>query len=338
MKKRYVIILFLILLICNPGFGQGSTYNGLFAKSTPIQYVDMKNLVIEGLEIGDVKKHCIALYSCHNIIIRNCKLGPSQANLGIYLYDCSDITITNCLFENVASGMIASTCTGNIKFENNDVKNIVGFSKGGEKSWGQMVQFINVSGGGNSISYNVCENLPGESAPEDIINLNQSNGTPESPIRVFGNWIRGGGPSESGGGINLGDMGGSYQVAEENILVDPGQYGLGISGGHHLILRNNKVVGKQQSFTNVGITLCNWYSGEGVDCKDITIESNEINYINKNAETNPLWNGNNCGKINGWETNISNPQLKATILPIHILGRARINAPFWTLEWPINQK
>jgi len=64
---------------------------------------------------------------------------------------------------------------------------------------------------------------------------------------VRGNWIRGGGPSTSGGGINIGDYGGSYQITENNILVNPGQYGIGISGGNNMIMRNNKVYGKKKA-------------------------------------------------------------------------------------------
>ena len=334
MSKKSTIIPVLFFLIHCFVAGQGSAYTGLYKKSPSLRYVDTKNLIIEGLEIVDVKDPCIALYGCSNITIRNCKLGPAISNLGIYLYRCSDITITNCVIENVASGMIASTCTGNIRFEYNDVKNILGYSRGGEKSWGQMVQFISVSGAGNTISYNVCENVSGESAPEDIINLFNSHGRVESPIRVVGNWLKGGGPSESGGGINLGDNGGSYQTAEENILVDPGQYGIGISGGDHLKIKNNKIVGNKLPFSNVGITVCNWYTNEDVKCQDIEVADNEINYVNKNGEANPLWSGGNCGKIDGWETNLFNRELNASILPPRIWARAHQKPPVWTPGWP----
>jgi len=37
-----------------------------------------------------------------------------------------------------------------------------------------------------------------------------------------------------GGGIMLGDGGGSNIVAKNNILVDPGQYGMAVSGGSYM--------------------------------------------------------------------------------------------------------
>ncbi len=118
---------------------------------------------------------------------------------------------------------------------------------------GQMVQFNNVKGGGNSINYNVVENILGQSSPEDAISVYMSNGIVGDPIQVVGNWIRGGGPSGSGGGIMVGDYGGSHILVKDNILVDPGQYGIAISSGTGISIKNNKIYAKQQSFTNVGL-------------------------------------------------------------------------------------
>ena len=179
-------------------------------------------------------------------------------------------------FEDVQSALIASTSQG-IKFDYNDVTNVVGGLRGGN-GVGVLAQFIQVTGAGNSVSYNVNENFEGQSAPEDLININQSSGTAQSPIVVRGNWIRGGGPSVSGGGINLGDLNGAYQIAEDNILVDPGQYGVAISGGHDMTLRNNTVYSKREPYNNVGLIAVNWYEGQSYN---ITVAENKINYTNK---------------------------------------------------------
>lgn len=323
-NKIYTVLnIFLLWFIFHLSYGQGARYTGIYTNSPRIQYVDKSNFVIEGLEITNTAENCISLYNCENVIIRNNKLGPSPTGKGIYLYNCKNITIIDCTFENVQSGLVASISQG-IKFEYNDLTNIVGPLKGGEKI-GVMAQFIQVSGAGNSISYNVCENIPGKSQPEDIINLNQSNGTAQSPIMVKGNWIRGGGPSPSGGGINLGDMGGSYQVAEDNILVDVGQYGIGISGGNNMTLRNNKVYGSKKPFNNVGITVCNWYENLG-SSYNITVANNEVNYIHKNGYLNNWWFANNVEPISGKETNVYKASMNASVLPAQIIGRARIKA------------
>jgi hypothetical protein len=118
---------------------------------------------------------------------------------------------------------------------------------------GQFVQFDKVVGGENRISCNVGRNQPGQGTPEDAISLYKSHGAQNLPISVLYNLIIGGGPSDSGGGIMLGDDGGSYQLAKGNILIDPGQYGIGVASGNNMTIADNLVYARKQPFTNVGI-------------------------------------------------------------------------------------
>lgn len=325
MKQNYLTIVLPLLVICFSVFntyGQGARYTGDYTRSSAIQHVGKSNIVIEGLEIstkGD--ESCITLYNCENVIIRNSKFGPAHLNRAIYLYSCKNVTIVDCTFENVQSALIAGKSQG-IKFEYNDVTNVLGKLKG-SKSVGVMAQFNGVTGIGNSISFNVCENLPGESSTEDIISLFNSSGTLQSPIMVKGNWIRGGGPSLSGGGINLGDMNGSYQIAEENILVNPGQYGIGISGGNNITLRNNKVYGRRTTITNVGATACNWYR-EIAESFNITVAGNRINFTHRDGFQNNWWYAGNVEPVAGKETNVFDAGMNESILPDKIIGRARL--------------
>ena len=215
---------------------------------------------------------------------------------------------------NVSSGIVADICKG-IKVIYNEVKNVQG-----PMPRGQMVQFGNVNGTGNRISYNVGENITGQSFPEDEISLYMSNGTPEDPIMVIGNWIRGGGPSTSGGGIMSGDNGGSYIIVQDNILVNPGQYGITLSSGNHIIIRNNLIFSEQKPYSNIGLSAYKQYD---IVTNSNTIMNNEVNFINKDGILNCLWNAGNCGDIIGWETNIHNSNLNASILPAKIIGRAQ---------------
>ena len=328
MKRiNYTIIISLVLLCCSfiKSYGQGARYTGTYTKSSAIQHVGKSNIVIEGLDISNSSnKYLIVLNNCENVIIRNNKFGSSPTKLAIYVNNSKNITIIDNTFENVQSGMVAHNSQA-IKFEYNDVTNVVGPLKGGDKI-GNMVQFDKVVGAGNSISYNVAENLAGQSSPEDIISLYDSHGTAQSPIMVKGNWIRGGGPSSSGGGIILGDKTGSYQIAENNIVVDPGQYGISIAGGNNMIIRNNKIYGKRQPFTNVGLYANNWHENVG-QSHNITVENNQINYTNKSGSINNVWFGNNMGSIKGRESNRYDPKITASILPTQIIGRARAGIP-----------
>src|SRR5690554_372615 len=166
MKRINNTIIICLVFICFPFFmsyGQGARYTGEYTKSSTISHHRKSNFVIEGLEISsNSTQSAIVLDECENVIIRNCKFGPMPLTRAIHLINCKNITIIDCTFENVQSGIRVSTSQG-IKFEFNDVTNILGKLKGSNEV-GVMAQFINVSGAGNSISYNVSENHPGQSS------------------------------------------------------------------------------------------------------------------------------------------------------------------------------
>ena len=305
-NSGYFFLLYL-LLVPSIGFSQGSRYTGSYKKAASVEYVNKKNLVIEGLEFSDANRRTLTLWSCENITIRNCKFKDVNMAVAIYAENSANIVVTDCTFENVQTGFIAQNGKGGIKFEHNTIKNIIGNLRGGSP-FAQMVQFMRSSGPNNSVSYNVVENLTGKSSSEDIINMFSSNGTANSPIRIVGNWLRGGGPSSSSGGILLGDHGGSYQIAENNILVNPGQYGMAIGGGNNMTIRNNKIYGKRQSFTNVGLYAVNWTANVSPS-HNITIENNEVNFTNAQGSLNNSWFDSSVGTIKGVNTNKYNKNL-----------------------------
>ena len=209
-----MLSVFFLFFVVHLFYGQGSKYTGEYIKSPAIQHAHKNNIVIEGLEFTNSNPslfggRAISLWKCENVIIRNCKFTNVAWEAAILVENGLNVTITDCVFENVYQALRVEKSRGNVKFENNEVKNF--------------------------------ENLPGNTHTIDVIGVYHSNGTPDSPIMIKGNWIRGGGPLLNSGGIILGDVGGSYQIAEDNILVDPGQYGIQIAGGHNMTLRNNKV-------------------------------------------------------------------------------------------------
>jgi len=312
MKKQILFIGMFMLIFQFNSYGQGSAYSGPYTKSSPKVWTGISNQTISMLAISNPSGKCISLTNCSNITIQNCKLGSSKEE-GVYLYNCTNITVTNCSMDSVSTGVEAVKSTG-IKVNYNDVKNVIG-----PGPRGQMAQFAEVYGGGNSISYNVGENIPGQSNPEDEINMFMSNGLPGDPIRIVGNWIRGGGPSNSGGGIMTGDDGGSNILVQNNILVDPGQYGITIASGNHISIKNNKIYGKQQAFSNIGLSAYKQYP---IDCSSDTIMNNEVNFTYMDGQLNNLLNNGGCGDVYGWSTNVYNKSLNSSILPVKIIGRA----------------
>lgn len=316
------LILICLLMLSSLAFSQGSRYTGSYKKSAPLVYKNQKNIVIEGLEFSSANGRTITLWNCENVIIRNCKFTDVDMKVAIYAERGSNILVTDNTFENVHGAFIATGCDGNIRFEHNDVKNVLGTLRGGVV-FSNAAHLNNCTGPGNSISYNAIENIPGKGSPEDNIALYRSHGTPESPIMIKGNWIRGGGRTGSGGGINLGDWGGSYQIAEDNILVNPGQVGMGMAGGHNLKIRNNKIFSAKQPNSNVGLALVNWTSDKTGASHNITVENNEVNWTNKEGKQNLWWIYPNVEPIKGKDTNKYNKDLNESILPKVIIGRAK---------------
>lgn len=116
-----------------------------------------------------------------------------------------------------------------------------------------------------------------------------------------------------------GDEGGSYILVKDNILVNPGQYGITISSGKNIDIENNMIFSEKKPYSNIGLSAYKQYDIE--TCAN-TIMNNQVNFTNKDGVLNCLWDAGNCGEITGWDTNMHNSNLTASILPAKIIGRA----------------
>ncbi|MDX2046199.1 MAG: PQQ-dependent sugar dehydrogenase [Chitinophagaceae bacterium] len=241
----------------------------------------------------------IGLINCSNITFDSCEFNGAALIVGLKPQNCSNITVKNCVFNNTASGVYAIDCGNGISVTNSRFINMTG-----PLARGQAVQFNRVNGTGLRINCNYIVNELGKSYPEDLINLCSSSGTAADPIQVKDNYMRGGGPSLTGGGIMSGDCGGGgYQIIENNVVIDPGQYGVAIAGGKNIQLRNNKVYGKQQPFTNVGLYVADYSGG---DCDNHIVTGNQVYWFNSSGGANPFWSANTCTNTvitgNSWQT------------------------------------
>jgi hypothetical protein len=283
-KNRIMKTLVLLIFI--------STTIGLNAQSVtssaPLSYTGKTGLIIENkVFTSSTNGVTISLSNCSGFKIRNCFFKNTPGSVSIHLSNCSDIQIQGCSFDSVKSGVYAINCTGKLVIQCNAFKDIIG-----PKPRGQMVQFNTCTGAGNRIVNNILEQTSGVGNPEDLINLYASSGTTGDPIRITGNKTRGGGPSPSGGGFMLGDNGSHDIVADNNILVNPGQYGIAAPSGKNITISNNTVFGVQQSFTNVGL-----YVGlqsevnAGYACigNTISLTGNKVNWKNKNNAQNDIY-------------------------------------------------
>jgi len=300
--KQKLLLFLLATLSCSVYAQQNAR---IYKPSAIITLNNVHDREINGLQVAHIN-----LNHCYNITIKNCKLGP-DTNKAITIERCANIHIDSCYWSDVKAGVYALQSSG-IMITNCQGRNMLyGFPHGG-----QFVQFDEVTGARNGVLNCRFENILGQSNPEDAISLFKSSGTASSPILIAGNWIRGGGPSKSGGGIMLGDNGGSYQLAKNNILVNPGQYGMAISGGHHIAIVDNKIYSKQQPFTNVGLYI---WAQAGASCSADTIRGNQVNWKMASGEVNNSWNNGNCGPVVGWNENILNAKIDESILPARLI-------------------
>ena len=271
---------------------------------------------------------CIIVVRSQNIRIENSTLGPCLGGIlvdgssnitidNVYIHDSgqsgngidvtfsSNVNITGSRFERVRTGIYALGSTG-IKVERNTFLNIAG-----PLPRGQYVQFNHVYGRGNRISCNVGESVLGRSDIVEAINVYDSFGEPDDPILVSSNKIQGGGPSGSSGAILLGDGGGAWQVARDNIIVNPGQQGIGVAGGNNISVLGNSIYARQQPFTNVGLYVWNQHTSP---CSSITVQGNSVNWTNSSGVKNPAFDAENCGTIAGWSSNNFDAAIDARLL------------------------
>jgi parallel beta-helix repeat protein len=264
----------------------GLNYLALPKSDAKFVYKD-DDVLIENLRFENINGISIYIKQSKNVTIRNCFFNRASAE-AINIEHSSNILIENCLFNRADAGVYAME-SQNIKVINNQFVNVR--QRAGEGR-GQFVQFNGVTGPGNVIENNQGENFPGESDPEDLISLFKSYGTAASPILIRNNTFRGGGPSSSGGGIMTGDYGGAFIIVEDNVLVDPGQYGIASAGGYDISILNNKIYGKRQPFTNNPLYV---WGQTGVSCYNINVKGNRVNWIDRNGYNNRGWNAGNCG-------------------------------------------
>jgi len=285
-----------------------------FTPSAPLVYNNCKDLVIQGKSFtSGTNGIAIRLVNCQDVLIENNSFELNGNVIAIQIEGGKNIRVRQNHFLMFRTGVYAIQTTGGIDIQCNQFEDIAG-----SKPRGQMVQFNKGSGSGNRVNFNTLDHTPGIGNPEDLINMYGSGGTSADPIQIIGNQLRGGGPSTSGGGIMVGDDGGHDIRVEDNILVDPGQYGIGSPAGSHITIKNNTIYGKQQSFTNVGLYVglkTEIDAGFVCDGPSILVEGNRVNYINKNGIQNDFYYYPGCPNVVK-TANISKAPINSSILPV----------------------
>ena len=298
------------MAVVNTTSSLATTYTG----SSALSYYGKSNFTISGLSISG-GTYCIYLNNCSNVTITNCRLA-NGAKYEVYMTNnCKNVTMTNCYVTGGVSGVHVEN-SSTIKINSNQFQNINGPYPGGN-----FVQFVNVSGGGCQINNNHCEDIAGIAQhPQDGLSVYKSNGLQGDSIQVIGNWIRGGQYQNDSGGaaaIVLGDVGGSYQVARNNIIVNGGFVGMQVQGGAHIKMDHNTISGGVTPYSNCGLCYGN-YSGQA--SWDVNISYNKVRYYKTNGQEMDMWVDTRTASIpTGWSTNIGRAAISSAVLPLTII-------------------
>jgi hypothetical protein len=224
-----------------------------------------------------------------NVTVRNCEglgLNPNAAGIAhgrfFSAYKPSKVVIERNSLQDTAGIYVdgAGGQSHGISVRFNRSRNIEGRlsngAAGGYSSRFTRVQFLQLNSVRASrnvvVAWNEVINEPRQSRVEDNINLYLSSGTPDSPILIRNNYIRGGYPADpahdsySGGGIIVDGNASSMQTSagyidiSDNQVVATTNYGVAISAGHHVQVQRNRVVasgrtadGQRIAAANVGI-------------------------------------------------------------------------------------
>lgn len=253
---------------------------------------------------------CMLLQGCKNVLIKNCII-ENSTNDGIQLTNCSNVEITNCFITNVKAGINAIKGSA-INVHDNQFLNM-----NGPFPSGNFVQLNNINGGGIKVQNNHCEDIAGVAkSPEDGISIYQCNGLPGDSVMVTGNWIRGGqikNTSGGGAGIVLGDVGGSYQVGRNNIVINGGFVGMQVQGGTHIKMDHNIIYSSPTGYSNCGLCYGNYSKAPS---SDIYMGYNQVKFFQSSGKEMDAWVDPKAGYTPaGWSTNI----LKANIDPTKLL-------------------
>jgi hypothetical protein len=252
-----------------------------------------------------------------HVVIENCSL---ETTAGIYLLDyAGDRSASNTV-------RVVANRARNIDGRKSDGKG--GYQPGGEGA-SELVQFVQLDKvrgvSGAEIAWNEVINEPGKSRVEDVVSVYLSSGTNSSPIKIYGNFIRGAYAADpakepfSGGGIMLGDGVAKespdgdpgFVHAFDNVVLDTTNYGIAISAGHDCQIYRNRILsagvlpdGRRIAGQNVGAYVWDSYKSGERRFYNNSGSDNLIGWYNDKPARNDWWRPH----ATKWENNANWPE------------------------------
>lgn len=248
---------------------------GPLTNSAPISRSGGSNIVLKNLNIETTGQYGIDIRGANGVTIINCRIRGARYR-SVNLEQCSNVIFKNNLMDSVAWGAYFNQISGTMIADSNWLRKIWGMSSPNSPQISGVGMMINNSTvPGASMSYNYLVNPPGSSL-QDNLSVHVSKGSATNKIKIRNNYIKGGGPSTSSGGILASDNGGGFVTVEGNVLINCGNYALASMGTDNDIL-NNKVYVKRDLWTNAGVIV--WQPSTSVPCARNRVEGNKVWFI-----------------------------------------------------------
>ncbi|WP_237856045.1 hypothetical protein [Rhodohalobacter sulfatireducens] len=211
-----------------------------------------------------------------------------------------DLSVRHSYFEDVSSGILFTDTDGPLEVLNNEALN----------SGRNFLQCSDCNGGGIRINGNSMDRTSstyGSEELEDWISIFESEGLQNDWIQVKNNRARGHSSSMWGSFLILGDSGGKYQEASENIGVSPGQVGIGAAGGQYMKIENNQMFSVQWASSNVAFYSADYSSPAPCSNHEFPASPNPnvAHWKNSSGTLNRSSSDGNCG--------ISNAQIRSNV-------------------------
>ena len=291
----------------------------------PVNYTDTNGIIIRFKRISNATLHAMQFWNCtgsrgiafengcDNIVVRNNKIIDTYQNSAAGNYEgqgvwinnsdnCTSIIVEGNWIENTSSHIIlqASEYATNVKIRGN-------YGRNPGQSSGQSAggSFLKLNWNGYTTGIEVHDNVSradwGIADTEDHISVFASGGQNANPIKIYNNKIQGSGPSRSGSGIMTGDVDepnewrrniGDTEVYN-NVLVNPGQVGIGLAGGIRVNIHDNDIFASATSpnIDNQNGGLYVWRQGlfPGL-CHSCTVQNNRVWWMSNYNGTGPYEN------------------------------------------------
>lgn len=115
----------------------------------------------------------------------------------------------------------------------------------------------------------------------------------------------------------LGDGGGSNIIARDNVVVNPGGYGMAITGGTNMQLINNKIFSINTAITNNAIPVWSW-EPEVSRCTNPIVRGNQVNWTNGWGQDIKIWGNNTCTNPQFSNNKFSDPSITAQLFDTYV--------------------